>query len=67
MSKNFFVLLVLAAVFAAMPFLAPYWVFVPGAVELFLVRGEAVAAVIFFACGLAPMMFVDAVFYKEVK
>jgi len=58
---------ILAAILAAVPFLAPYWVCVFGAIELGLVRGEAFSAVLFFIFGFAPTMLVDAAFYREVK
>jgi len=58
---------IMAATFAAVPFLAPYWVCLPGAIELGLVRGEPFSAVLFFIFGFAPTMLVDTQFYKEVK
>jgi len=58
---------ILAAILAAVPFLAPYWVCIPGAIELGLVRGETFSAVLFFVFGFAPTMLVDAAFYREVK
>ncbi|KAK0421329.1 hypothetical protein QR680_015180 [Steinernema hermaphroditum] len=62
-----FVPSMLAAVFAAIPIMAPYFVCVFGLVELYLVRGEAAAAIVFVIASVAPIMFADATFYREVK
>uniref|UniRef100_A0A915HRU7 AI-2E family transporter n=1 Tax=Romanomermis culicivorax TaxID=13658 RepID=A0A915HRU7_ROMCU len=58
---------ILAAIFASIPFLAPYWLFLPGALELYLVRGETASAVLFLVFSFLPTMFIDAAFYEEVK
>lgn len=52
---------------AAVPFLAPYWVCLPGAMELWLAQNSAPSALLFVAAHLAPMALVDAAFYQEVK
>ncbi|CAK5088871.1 unnamed protein product [Meloidogyne enterolobii] len=57
----------LAAVLAAVPIFPPYIVGLFGIVELWLVRGEPIAAIV-FACGsIAPLFFADPAFYREVK
>ncbi|TKR67446.1 hypothetical protein L596_023596 [Steinernema carpocapsae] len=62
-----FVPSMLAAIFAAIPIMAPYFVCVFGIVELYLVRGEAAAAFVFAIASVAPITFADATFYREVK
>lgn len=62
---NFFT--VLASLLAAIPFLAPYWVSIPGALELWLVTNQPMVALLFVAAHFAPAMVVDSAFYREVK
>ena len=50
-----------------MPLTGPYWVNVVGVAELWLVVGEPGAALVFALLAVAPMMFVDTEFYKELK
>lgn len=57
----------LAAVFAAIPIVPPYLVGIFGFVELFLVRGETIAGIIFAITSIAPVMFADKAFYLEIK
>lgn len=57
----------LAALLAAVPLTAPYWVCVMGVLELWLVADEPGAALVFFLACLAPTMLVDGVFYAEVR
>jgi hypothetical protein len=47
--------------------MAPYMVAGVGIVELAFVRGETAAAVVFVIASLAPLMFADAAFYREIK
>ncbi|UMM24125.1 hypothetical protein L5515_004509 [Caenorhabditis briggsae] len=56
-----------ATLFAAIPIMPPYIVAIFGIVELWLVRGEGAAALVFTLASFAPVMFADATFYKEVK
>lgn len=56
-----------ATVFAAIPIMPPYIVAIFGIVELWLVRGEGAAALVFTVASFAPVMFADATFYREVK
>lgn len=58
---------VLATVFAAIPVMAPYTVSVVGVIELFFVRGETAAAIVFFLLSAAPLCFADPAFYRELK
>ncbi|CAI2347553.1 unnamed protein product [Caenorhabditis sp. 36 PRJEB53466] len=62
-----FVPSMLASLFAAIPIMPPYIVAIFGIVELWLVRGEGAAALVFTLASFAPVMFADATFYKEVK
>lgn len=57
----------MACMLAAVPLTAPYWVSIAGVLELWLVDGEPGAALVFFLLALAPMMFVDEAFYRELK
>ncbi|PAV73925.1 hypothetical protein WR25_07724 [Diploscapter pachys] len=56
-----------AALFAAIPIMPPYIVCVCGSIELWLVRGEGAAALVFCLLSIAPIMFADGAFYREVK
>ncbi|GMT19079.1 hypothetical protein PFISCL1PPCAC_10376, partial [Pristionchus fissidentatus] len=62
-----FVPSMVASLFAAIPIMAPWTVSVVGLIELWLVRDEAPAAILFMVSSLAPMAFADAKFYSEVK
>lgn len=58
---------VLAALFAAIPIMAPYVVCAIGIFELYLVRGETAAAILFFILSVAPVTFADAAFYRQLR
>uniref|UniRef100_A0A914CRK4 Transmembrane protein 245 n=1 Tax=Acrobeloides nanus TaxID=290746 RepID=A0A914CRK4_9BILA len=58
---------IFAAVFAAIPLMPPYIVAIIGVFELYLVRGETAAAIIFALSSFAPLTFADAAFYIELK
>lgn len=57
----------LAAIFATIPIVPPYLVAIFGLVELFFVRGENVAGIIFAVTTVAPVLFADKAFYQEIK
>nr|CAD2180103.1 unnamed protein product [Meloidogyne enterolobii] len=57
----------LAAILAAVPIFPPYIVGLFGVVELWLVRGEPIAAIVFACSSIAPLFFADPAFYREVK
>ncbi|KAL3097827.1 hypothetical protein niasHS_000562 [Heterodera schachtii] len=58
---------ILAALLAAIPIFPPYSVALFGVVEIYLVRGEPIAALVFVAISVAPLFFADPVFYRELK
>lgn len=62
-----FVPSMLAAILAAIPIFPPYTVSLFGIVELWLVRGEPIAAVFFAFASIAPLFFADPTFYRELK
>ena len=57
----------LASLFAAIPILPAYSVLIFGAIELYFIRQETVAAIVFSVLSVAPIGFADAAFYREVK
>ena len=57
----------MAAMFAAIPIVPPYSVLIFGAVELYLIRQEIAAGIVFTLMCIAPLMFADVTFYREVK
>nr|CDJ84533.1 Transmembrane protein C9orf5 [Haemonchus contortus] len=57
----------LAALFAAIPIVPPYLVAIFGFLELWLIRDALSVAIVFAVMSFAPHMYVDAVFYREVK
>lgn len=57
----------LAGIFAAIPIMPPYIVGIFGFVEIFLVRGDTIAGIVFALSSIAPLFFADAAFYKEIK
>ena len=58
---------VLAAILASVPLLPAYSVAVLGVIELYVVRGEVAAAVVFVLVSVTPFFAVDSVFYSEVQ
>lgn len=57
----------MSALFASIPIMPPYIVAIFGFVEIYLVRGDSIAGIVFAISSIAPVFFADASFYKEVK
>lgn len=57
----------LAAVFAMIPFMGVYWAALPAIIELWLVNGDMIQAIMLFVSHLLPTYFVDTAIYSEIK
>lgn len=62
-----FFALVLAAIFAAIPIMAPHIVCIFGFLELYFAERETAAAILFVVASFAPKAFADAAFYRELR
>ena len=56
-----------AAVAGVVPFVGSYWACLAGVLELWLIRGHSLLAVIFFVLHMLPSYVVDQAIYAEVK
>lgn len=61
------VLPALAATFAAIPFLGTYIAAVPGFIELYVVKGQKIEAILFMLLHLLPSSVVDSAIYSDIK
>ncbi|ESO88151.1 hypothetical protein LOTGIDRAFT_234712 [Lottia gigantea] len=58
---------VMAAVFGAVPFVGTYWAAFPGALELWVLKGEGVMAIMLIVIHMLPAYIVDTAIYSEIK
>ncbi|KAG1678137.1 Transmembrane protein 245 [Nymphon striatum] len=58
---------VLAAVLGAVPVLGTYWACFPAIIELGLVNGDMISAIVMLVLSFVPMSFVDSAINAEIK
>ncbi|VDM32590.1 unnamed protein product [Hydatigera taeniaeformis] len=58
---------IIATILGAIPLVGTYWVVLPGAVELWCLRGSYWLALLLLLLHLLPYSFLDTAFYSEIK
>ncbi len=60
-------IIVLASVTGAVPFIGPYWVSVPAILEIWLIRDSPFLAILVIVLFLIPPFSIDNTINKEIK
>lgn len=58
---------VLAGIAGALPFVGSYWVTLPAVLELWLIEGRTLAALLLFILSLLPVFYVDTIINSEIE
>uniref|UniRef100_A0AAF5DDQ4 Transmembrane protein 245 n=2 Tax=Strongyloides stercoralis TaxID=6248 RepID=A0AAF5DDQ4_STRER len=59
---------IVAAIFAAVPIIPPYFLSIIGVIEIFFIRSESTfAGILYITLSIFPSLFIENEFYKEVK
>lgn len=58
---------VLAGIAGALPFVGPYWISLPAALELWLIDSRPLAAIILMVLSVLPVLFIDSIINGEIE